>query len=85
MRASTPVACQSFCGVLCPYGEDRALTNAILQCGFDTVCQASAVVCTLVPQNYTKLCKMYLRWDHSYVREGIALHASFGKDRWCPG
>ena len=66
-----PWLAQRFLGVRCTYGEDRALTNAILEHGFDTVYQGSAVVHTLVPDTYAKLCKMYLRWDRSYVREEI--------------
>ncbi len=66
-----PWLAQRFLGARCTYGEDRALTNAILERGFDTVYQASAVVHTLVPDTYIKLCKMYLRWDRSYVREEI--------------
>ena len=62
---------QRFLGARCTYGEDRAMTNAILERGFDTVYQGSAVVHTLVPNTYAKLCKMYLRWDRSYVREEI--------------
>lgn len=62
---------QTFLGVPSTYGEDRALTNFVLDLGFDTVYQASAVVHTVVPQTYTKLCKMYLRWDRSYIREEI--------------
>ena len=31
------------------------------------------MVRTIVPWTYTKLCKMYLRWDRSYVREEIRL------------
>jgi hyaluronan synthase len=62
---------QTFMGVDCTYGEDRALTNCILQLGYDSVYQRSAVVHTLAPETYTKLCKMYLRWDRSYIREEI--------------
>jgi len=62
---------QRFLGARCTYGEDRALTNAILERGFDTVYQGSAVVHTLVPETYSKLCRMYLRWERSYVREEI--------------
>jgi len=62
---------QHFLGARCTFGEDRALTNAILAQGFDTVYQSSAAVHTVVPTTYTKLCKMYLRWDRSYVREEI--------------
>lgn len=60
---------QTFLGVPCTYGEDRALTNLILGAGYDSVYQRTAVVHTLVPETYRKLCKMYLRWDRSYIRE----------------
>src|SRR5262245_88454 len=60
---------QRFLGVPCTYGEDRALTNSILSAGYDTVYQKTAVVHTVVPDTYVKLCKMYIRWDRSYVRE----------------
>lgn len=62
---------QRFLGVRCTFGEDRALTNAILDRGFDTVYQSKAIVHTIVPETYSKLCKMYLRWDRSYVREEL--------------
>ena len=60
---------QRFLGIPCTFGEDRALTNCILAEGYDTVYQKTAVVHTVVPETYVKLCKMYLRWDRSYVRE----------------
>jgi len=62
---------QKFLGVGCTYGEDRALTNYILSKGCNTVYQCTAVVHTVVPVNYAKLCRMYLRWDRSYIREEI--------------
>ncbi len=60
---------QKFLGAACTIGEDRALTNLILASGHDTVYQRSAVVHTVTPQSYGKLCRMFLRWDRSYVRE----------------
>ena len=60
---------QSFLGTRCTYGEDRALTNFILGEGYDSVYQRSAVVHTMVPETYSKLCKMFIRWDRSYIRE----------------
>ncbi len=62
---------QTFLGVPCTYGEDRGMTNFILDAGFDTVYQRTAVVHTVVPETYTKLCKMYLRWDRSHIREEL--------------
>jgi hyaluronan synthase len=64
---------QRFLGVSCTYGEDRALTNFILRKGFYTVFQSTAKVFTLVPTTYTKLCKMFLRWERSNVRETVVL------------
>jgi hyaluronan synthase len=66
---------QRFLGARCTFGEDRALTNAILRAGYDSVYQGTAVVHTLVPETYGKLCKMYLRWDRSYVREELRFAA----------
>ena len=62
---------QSFLGRPCTYGEDRAMTNFILSAGYDTVFQRTGRVHTIVPWKYDKLCRMYLRWDRSYVREVI--------------
>ncbi|HEY7789703.1 MAG TPA: glycosyltransferase [Vicinamibacterales bacterium] len=66
---------QCFLGAPCTYGEDRALTNSILGAGFNSVYQRSAVVHTLAPESYRKLCKMFLRWDRSYIREEIRFQA----------
>ena len=62
---------QTFLGAQCTFGEDRALTNWILSRGHSTVYQRTAVVATLVPTTYKKLCKMFLRWNRSYVREEL--------------
>jgi hyaluronan synthase len=62
---------QTFLGAPSTYGEDRSMTNFVLDAGYDTVYQQSAVVHTLVPKTYRKLCKMYLRWDRSYIREEL--------------
>jgi hyaluronan synthase len=62
---------QTFLGERCTYGEDRSLTNFILSEGYDTVYQRTAVVHTTVPSTYTKLARMYLRWDRSYFKEEV--------------
>ena len=66
---------QTFLGAPCTYGEDRALTNSLLARGYDAVYQRTAVVQTVVPSNYSQLCKMFLRWDRSYVREELRFAA----------
>ena len=62
---------QTFLGVACTYGEDRSMTNYILSRGYDTVYQRTGVVHTIVPWTYSRLCKMFLRWDRSYIREEL--------------
>jgi hyaluronan synthase len=62
---------QSFLGVTCTYGEDRALTNYILEAGYDSLYQRTAAVHTVVPTTYVRLCKMFIRWERSFVREEI--------------
>ena len=60
---------QTFLGSPCTIGEDRAMTNLVFGCGFDTVYQRTAAVHTVAPSSYQKLCRMLLRWDRSYIRE----------------
>ncbi len=62
---------QMFLGSPCTYGEDRAITNLILAAGYNTVYQRSAHVHTMGPENYRQLCRMFLRWDRSYIREEL--------------
>lgn len=64
---------QRFLGEACTIGEDRALTNDVLAAGYQSVYQRTAVVQTLAPETYRKLCRMFLRWDRSYIREEIRL------------
>ncbi len=64
---------QQFLGATCTTGEDRALTNNILNLGYKTLYQRTAVVHTLAPETYMRLCRMFLRWDRSYIREEIRL------------
>lgn len=64
---------QRFLGEVCTIGEDRALTNDVLAAGYQAVYQRTAVVQTLAPETYRKLCRMFLRWDRSYIREEIRL------------
>ncbi|HEV7490406.1 MAG TPA: glycosyltransferase [Rhodanobacteraceae bacterium] len=70
---------QRFLGRSCTFGEDRAMTNDILGQGYDCVYQRAGIVHTLVPTTYRRLCKMFLRWDRSYVREELRF---LGKIVW---
>ncbi len=64
---------QTFLGEKCTYGEDRSMTNFIFSLGYNSAYQRTAVVHTMVPETYSKLCKMFLRWDRSYIKEEIRL------------
>lgn len=67
---------QMFLGRPVRHGEDQALTNIVLKQGYDTVYQRTAVVHTVAPSRYKQLCKMFARWDRSFIVEGFCF-ASF--------
>ena len=52
---------QRFLGRPVGHGEDQALTNVVLQTGYDTLYQNNAIVRTLVPDRYRQLSRMLLR------------------------
>ncbi len=64
---------QTFRGQAANIGEDRAITNLILREGYHVLFQQNSRVHTEVPVTYANLCKMYLRWVRSDVRENIAM------------
>jgi hyaluronan synthase len=64
---------QRFLGIPAKIGEDRALTNLILRAGATTHYQSDAIVLTQVPTRTKGLCKMFLRWARSNVRESFVL------------
>lgn len=64
---------QRFMGEPATIGEDRAMTNLILKQGYHVLFQRNAVVFTNVPTVYKGLCKMFLRWARSNVRETIKM------------
>jgi hyaluronan synthase len=64
---------QKFCGRPATIGEDRAMTNLILREGYHVLFQQDALVYTKVPTEYANLCKMFLRWARSNVRETLVM------------
>ncbi|MFY0712977.1 glycosyltransferase family 2 protein [Seonamhaeicola sp. NFXS20] len=64
---------QTFMGKPSDIGEDRALTNMILKQGKHVLFQRNAVAFTNVPDKYTGLYKMFIRWGRSNVRESIEM------------
>ena len=72
---------QTFLGAPSTIGEDRALTSLILQSGKKVVSQSNAVALTQVPECYSGLCKMLLRWTRGDIRESLML-LKFVTRRW---
>ncbi len=64
---------QTFMGQPSDIGEDRAMTNMILKQGKHVLFQSNAIAYTNVPEKYTGLYKMFIRWGRSNVRENIAM------------
>ena len=64
---------QKFMGRPANIGEDRAISNIILREGYQVVFQKSAFVYTEVPKDYAGLCKMFIRWSRSNVRENLEM------------
>lgn len=64
---------QKFMGQPSDIGEDRAMTNMILKQGHHVLFQRNAYVLTNVPEKYSGLYKMFIRWDRSNVRENLMM------------
>ncbi|WP_084273423.1 glycosyltransferase [Maribacter antarcticus] len=64
---------QTFMGQASDIGEDRAMTNMILKQGYHVLFQRNAYAYTNVPEEYTGLYKMFIRWGRSNVRENIEM------------
>ncbi|MDX6183638.1 glycosyltransferase [Flavobacterium sp. Fl-77] len=71
---------QTFMGQPSDIGEDRAMTNMILKQGHHVLFQKNAYVLTNVPEEYTGLYKMFIRWSRSNVRENIMMAQFVFKD-----
>lgn len=62
---------QTYLGGHARAGEDHAMTNFIIKQGFKVKFQRTAKVFTKSPTTYAGLCKMFLRWGRSNVRESV--------------
>jgi len=60
---------QKFLGKACTYGDDRHLTNHILNRGYDTVFTHHAKCITETPTTITRFLRQQLRWNKSSARE----------------
>jgi hyaluronan synthase len=62
---------QEFLGVKCTYGDDRSLTNYLLQKGYKTLYAPNAKSFTFVPETFRQFMKQQLRWKKSWIRESM--------------
>lgn len=60
---------QVFLGRTCTFGDDRHLTNLILEDGWKAVFDHEASVYTHVPENLRDYIKQQIRWNKSFYRE----------------
>lgn len=71
---------QKFLGKVATIGEDRAMTNFILQQGYEVKFQRNANVLTNTPIGFRNLHKMFTRWGRSNVRETWMMNKFIFKD-----
>jgi len=71
---------QRFLGQEATFGDDRALTNALLRRGLEVRYQSTAVSATLVPDQWRAFLRQQLRWKKSWLRE--TLHVVRFAWRW---
>ncbi|HEY5668205.1 MAG TPA: glycosyltransferase [Candidatus Saccharimonadales bacterium] len=60
---------QNFMGKRCTFGDDRHLTNLVLEEGYRVVFDNKAIAYTHVPENIHRYIKQQVRWNKSFYRE----------------
>lgn len=60
---------QRFLGEACTFGDDRHLTNLVLELGYGVVYDEHAVAHTHVPNTLRKYLRQQVRWNKSFYRE----------------
>lgn len=60
---------QYFLGENCTYGDDRHLTNLVLESGYEVAFQSDSQVYTFVPETIGGYIKQQVRWNKSFYRE----------------
>lgn len=60
---------QTFLGEACTFGDDRHLTNLVLDLGFGVVYEKDAIAWTHVPDTIPKYLHQQVRWNKSFYRE----------------
>jgi hyaluronan synthase len=70
---------QNFMGRRCTFGDDRHLTNLVLEAGYRVVFDNKAAAYTHVPEDIQTYIKQQVRWNKSFYREMLWTLKSFRK------
>jgi hyaluronan synthase len=70
---------QMFLGFPATFGDDRSLTNYLLELGHDVVYDDRARVTTIIPEDYKMFLTQQMRWKRSWFRESLRASAFMWK------
>jgi len=73
---------QRFLGEECTYGDDRHLTNLVLEKGYKIFYNSHAFALTAVPETLRGYIKQQIRWNKSFYRELIWSLPAIRKQSW---
>lgn len=73
---------QNFLGKKCTFGDDRHLTNLVLENGWQVVFDNTAHVYTYVPDTISKYIRQQVRWNKSFYRETLWTLKFSRKHHW---
>jgi hyaluronan synthase len=73
---------QKFLGQRCTFGDDRHLTNLVLEEGHRVVFDNRAIAYTHVPDTLRVYLKQQVRWNKSFYREMIWTFKAYKKHHW---
>lgn len=81
-RVKEKYATQRFLGHDCTFGDDRHLTNLILNTGMKVLYNNRAIAYTHAPENLISYAKQQIRWNKSFYREILWNTKSIFKQSW---
>lgn len=73
---------QRFLGRRCTFGDDRHLTNLVLEEGYRVVFDNRAIAYTHVPDRLRQYIKQQVRWNKSFYREMLWTLRAYKKHHW---
>jgi hyaluronan synthase len=73
---------QSFLGEPCTFGDDRHLTNLVLEQGHLVAFDSQAIAHTYVPETMRQYIKQQVRWNKSFYREMLWTFKAFRQHHW---